>query len=182
MGRQKNTTKNTKQAKAEEVKVDETVAEEETATDVAEEETKTEDSELSEEESELDSDEADESEEDEPAKTDEKVDATVETKSAEADVTKFAVYQGSRLVKVYNSTTHGDDFVKIAKAHAERIGGKAAAYSDTVEEEVERDVAVVVNASNSVVRKFSLVAHGEDYATLAANFVGKHPKRGYRVL
>jgi len=156
MGRQKNTTKNTKQAKAEEVKVDETVAEEETATDAAEE--------------------------DEPAKTDEKVDATVETKSAEADVTKFAVYQGSRLVKVYNSTTHGADFVKIAKAHAERIGGKAVAHTDTVEEEIEKDVAVVVNASNSVVRKFSLVAHGEDYATLAANFVGKHPKRGYRVL
>jgi len=166
----------------EKVKKDETVAEEETVT----EETETEEEAA---EDQVEEETETESEDEEEVKTDEAVDATVETASAEADVTKFAVTQNGRVVKVFNATTHGPDFAKIAANHAKRLAEKnpgatfkAVPVSDTVEEIIEKDVAVVVNASNSIVRKFSLAAHGEEYAKLAEGFVAKHPKRGYRVL
>lgn len=153
-------------------KEEETKVEEETTTDeVAEDETT---------EEETTTDEAEEeSEEDD---SEEEVDSEVETEDATGDVTRYGVYMGAGLVAVYNVVNHGPDFIKLAKARAEKIGGEARPYVDPKEPAVEKTVVNIVNASNSLVRQFAKSTHGKDYQKLAEDFLAKYGvKRGYRI-
>lgn len=103
--------------------------------------------------------------------------------------TKCAVYQRGRLIKIYNVVTHGDDYKKIAKAHAKRLTeadpanpGEAKDFFDPKTDEPSKDAVRIVNASNSLVREFSLATHGKNYRDLADAFIEKHGvKRGYRI-
>ncbi|UOF78911.1 hypothetical protein [Caudoviricetes sp.] len=166
------------EAKVEETVVDEAVSEEEVTDEVATTDEAT---------------VADEAKVEEEA-TDEVVDEEevtdeVEEEDASAPVTKFAVYQDNRVVKIFNGVTHGADYKKIAKGLAERLQAKnptsqieAKAYFDKVDPEPDQNVVKIVNASNSLVREYSLATHGKDYAKIAAAFLEKHgAKRGYRV-
>lgn len=108
--------------------------------------------------------------------------ANVETEDATGDVTHYGVYKGPALVAVYNNVNHGDDFIKLAKARAKKIDGTAKPFVDPDEPVVDKDVVNIVNASGSVVRQYSLVAHGEDYKDLADAYLEKYgEKRGLKI-
>jgi cobalamin biosynthesis protein CobT len=150
---------------------------EETETEETTEDTTTEEGEGgSEEGSEEEGEEEDEDEEDEFA-------------DASAKSTKCGVYQGGRLVKLFNSVTHGADYKKIAKDLAKRLTEKnpsspaeAKDYFDPKTDEPSKEAVRVVNASNSLIREFSLATHGKGYRDLADAFIEKHgSKRGYRI-
>lgn len=131
----------------------------------------------------------DEEVEEEVEADEEEVEEEIEEQDASATSTKFAVYQDGRLVKIFNSVTHGKDYKKIAKGLADRLQEKtptstftAKAFVDIQEPEPEKDVVRIVNASNSLIREYSLSAHGKDYEKIAHAFLEKHGvKRGYRV-
>ena len=108
--------------------------------------------------------------------------AEVETEDATGDVTRYGVYKGSSLVAVYNNVNHGDDFIKLAKARAEKIDGTAKPYVDPAEPVVDTDVVNIVNGSGSLVRQFSLAVHGKDYEDIANAYFEKHgEKRGLKI-
>jgi hypothetical protein len=156
--KQNKTTKPKGEVKEEETKVDETVVDE-----TVEEETKEEEAE-------------------EETKDKEEAESEVETEDASGKVTRYGVYLGENVVAIYNSVNHGKDFVKLAKARAERVGGEARPYADPSEPVLEKTVVNIVNASNSLIRQFSLSAHGKNYEKLAADYIEKYGlKRGYRV-
>ena len=162
-------------------KDEEEVVEDETVDETAEDET-TEDADTTEGGDE--SEESEEEEESEEGSDDEdEEDEDDQFEDASQKTNKFAVYQGSRLVKIYNAITHGEDYQKIAKAHAKRLeGGEAKPFYEPKEDEPSKDTVRIVNASNSLVREFSLATHGKGYKDLANAFVEKHGvKRGYRI-
>lgn len=118
-----------------------------------------------------------------------KVDTKVETKSAKAPVTHFAVYQNGILIKIFNHITHGDEFKEIAQAMADRLTEKngteaeAKEYVNEVEIKADLNIVTIVNASNSTVRVYSLDTHGKDYKKIAESYIEKHGvKRGYHIL
>lgn len=157
-------------------KDEEEVVEDETVDETAEDET-TEDAETTEGGDESEEEESEEGSDDEDEEEDDQFE------DASQKTNKFAVYQGSRLVKIYNAITHGEDYQKIAKAHAKRLeGGEAKPFYEPKEDEPSKDTVRIVNASNSLVREFSLATHGKGYKDLANAFVEKHGvKRGYRI-
>lgn len=127
-----------------------------------------------EEEAEEETPEEEVEEETEDETSEEEVEAEVETEDASGEVTKFAVYKGAVVVRVFNNVTHGKDFKKIAKAHAERIGGEAKAFVDKSDDEKETTIVDIVNKNGSLVRRFALSTHGKDYRKIAEAFVEKH--------
>jgi hypothetical protein len=165
-----------------EKKDEETVVEDETVDETAEDET-TEDADTTEGSDESEESEEEESEEGSDDADNEEEDEDDQFEDASQKTNKFAVYQGGRLVKIYNAITHGEDYQKIAKAHAKRLeGGEAKPFYEPKEDEPSKDTVRIVNASNSLVREFSLATHGKGYKDLANAFVEKHGvKRGYRI-
>lgn len=129
-----------------------------------------------------------ETEVEETETTDPVVEEVIEETDAAMPVTKFAVYRNGVLFKIFNSITHGSDFKEIAKALAARLSeedgteAEAKPYIDEAEPEIDPNVSTVVNASNNVVREYSLAVHGKDYKKIAASYIEKHgEKRGYRL-
>lgn len=113
----------------------------------------------------------------------------ITTKSAKIAVTHFAVYENGIIIKIFNHITHGDDFIEIAEAMANRLAEKngtlveAKEYVNEIDPEVDPNIATVVNASNSVIRIFSLSTHGKKYQEIAESYIEKHGvKRGYRLI
>lgn len=108
----------------------------------------------------------------------------VKFKPADLKATKFAVYEGDKVVKIYDEVTHGADFAKIAKGYAERKGLTAKEYFPELElaEKIDPDTVTIVTTNNQVVRVFSLAAHGKGYEKLAEQFIAKYGERkGYKV-
>jgi len=108
----------------------------------------------------------------------------VDLVSGRPEVTRYAVYQNNALVKVFNGVTHGKDFVKLAKAYAERTEKKnpgmvcvAKEFTDPAIKATDKNVVNVVNVNGNVSRTFSLSTHGKEYKALAADFVKKHGKK-----
>lgn len=123
-----------------------------------------------------------ESEEETETETEEELESEVKTVDATGDVTKYSVFKGQSLVKVYNHLTHGKNFIALAEAYAERIGGTARPYIDPEEEAREKTVVNVVNKNGNLVRQFALSTHGKDYVKLADTFVEKHgEKKGLHI-
>lgn len=119
---------------------------------------------------------------DEETEEEDEVESEVETEDATGEVTRYGVYIGETAVAILTLENHGKDFKKIAEAKAKAMGGKAKPYTDPAKPETEKTVVNVVNGSNSLVRQYSLSAHGKDYKKLAESFVEKHGvKRGLRI-
>lgn len=103
---------------------------------------------------------------------------------AEEEINFYGVYTKSGvLVKKYNPVQHGKDFIKLAKAFAERNEFVAKVFVEPLTpEEQETDVVHIVTSNGEKVRTYSLAVHGKDYEKLAAGFVDKYKnKKGYRV-
>lgn len=109
------------------------------------------------------------------------VKSVVKAKPATEEVTKVGIYIGENAVRVFNITTHGEDFKSIAETHAKKLGGTVKPYVEP-KPIIDTDVVNVVNGSDSLVRQYSLALHGEEYEELAAAFLEKHDDRGYRLV
>ena len=97
-----------------------------------------------------------------------------------------AVYNGSRLVRVYSEDQHGKDFKDLAKQFVSHPDRKAFTLDLAYEaplapkpEPKDTEVVKVLTPSKDVYRVFSRRQHGGDYKKLAEQFVKNYPKRGY---
>lgn len=118
----------------------------------------------------------------EEEETPEETPSTPAFEDASAEVTKYGVYRGDTCIAVFTKVNHGDDFIKIAKAKAKALNAVARPFVNPLEPEVEKTVVNLVNASNNLVRQFSLSVHGKDYVKLAEAYVEKYgAKQGIHI-
>ena len=107
----------------------------------------------------------------------------VEMKDASVKTDKYGTYRGETLISLYTKTNHGKDFKKIAEAHAKRDGLEVKPVVETPKDAEPVDTVTIVGPDQTqVMRVFSKETHGEDYESLAENFIEKHGKaKGFTI-
>lgn len=128
---------------------------------------------------------ADTSAEEAVAQPDAQSEEAVSKSKGKAEVSAVAVYEGTKIVRVYSQEMHGDDYKALAKQFVDKYPVRKYTTADYVEPATpapmpeDTEFVQVLNPSNEVMRTFSLRDHGEGYRALAEQFVEKYAKRKY---